>query len=122
MIDQVEQYDREELYSYEEAADVIGVVYSSFVDATRFGIFTIVKLPHDRRKYLLKSEVDPLAGTGKITAKSVRAKVRAVQRSAGVPDMTSSKEIISFFERKFSDLSKKVDDLSNHMGVRTGAH
>ena len=72
-------YSREELYDYQEAVSIIGCKYYAISDAARMNILTSVRLPHEMKKYVLKSEVDALAGLKRVTSKEARERLAAVR-------------------------------------------
>lgn len=109
----VPEYDIEELYTYEEAAKVAAVKYSAITEAVRFGVLTSTRLPdHPNRKFVLRSEIDALAGTGKVGSKEARAKVAEVRRNAiqaqsdkdynvdGTPDYISKNELVAILKEQ----------------------
>lgn len=84
MATRVTVYEREELYTYREAVSIIGVSVAAINEAARTGVVTRVRLPHSRELYILKDEVDALAGFGRVSSKEARAKIEQVRRERGM--------------------------------------
>lgn len=96
MEDTIRTYNRDELYTYKEAAQIICVSEGTIFDAARSDRLTRVKLPHDGHKYLLKVEVDAIAGKGKIMTREVKDILDAIQGKNKVRDFVAE-------ERSYGD-------------------
>lgn len=106
---EVSTYKREELYTYKEAADIIGVAPNSMYPAVSHGILTAVRLPHEKEKYLLKVEVDAIAGLGTVTSKLARSRVEKTRIAySGSLDDFSAEKIESMVRQAFSKDSSTV--------------
>ena len=66
MEDRNSTYSHDELYTYKEAAAIVGIVEDSIVGWCRLGWLRKVKLPNDNHKYVLRSEADALRGYGAV--------------------------------------------------------
>ncbi len=76
-------YNRDEVYTYREAAEVVGVRYDVIANASRLGILTSTRIAgNGALKFVLKSEVDAVAGTKEVTSKVAQAKINEVRRIA----------------------------------------
>ena len=83
VVTRVAKYTADELYNYDQAAEVIGVSRGALSLATSSGILTAVRMPHEIRKYVLRLEVDAVAGMGQVTSKEARAKIEMARRKSG---------------------------------------
>ncbi len=82
-------YNRSELYTYKEAAQIVGVSEGTIVDAARTDRLTRIKLPNDGHKYVLRVEIDAISGKGKIMTREVKAILDAIQGKDKVRDYVS---------------------------------
>jgi Helix-turn-helix domain len=85
----VVNYEREELYSLEEAAKIIDVSLHTIYQATHHGVFTAVRLPHDRSKYIPKFEVEAAAETKAALSRETKERIEAARKNR-VPNENSS--------------------------------
>lgn len=126
----VTTYERNELYTYKEASAVVGVSYDLIAVATRTGVLTKTSLPHGygNNKFVLKSEVDAIAGLKEVTSKKARALIEA-SRSKNAVDSGSldnhtpeyiDSVVNSILNTKYGGLEKKIDMLLRHFGVIGG--
>jgi hypothetical protein len=73
-------YKREDCYTLEEAAQIIGVVHGTMYRATSMGVLTTIRIKGEGQcLFLLKPEVEALRGSGEVSSKEARARVKAVQ-------------------------------------------
>ena len=76
-------YNRDEVYTYKEAADIVGVRYDVIANASRLGILTSTRIAgNGSLKFILKSEVDAVVGMKEVTSKAAQAKINEVRRTA----------------------------------------
>lgn len=109
LVNGITAFKRSELYTYDEAAAIIGVRYASICEAVRYGVLTSTRIPsHPNKKFVLKSEVNPIAGSRRVTSKKARMAVELErQRNAsqaqpvkefnldGTPDWISKTELVT---------------------------
>jgi len=113
MIMSVVNSDTKEMYyTYEEAASIVGASYARISDAVSKGTLTGVKLPHDSRKYVLKSEVDAIAGLGRVASKEAKTRIEAVRKNAAPRDYVAEE---FSYGAKAQLLVEKIDSLDHKM-------
>src|SRR5260370_15033073 len=86
MEESISTYNRSELYTYKEAAEVVGMTEGAILENARMGRLTKVKLPNDPHKYVLREEIDPIAGRGKIMTKEVKGILDGIQKGRRTRD------------------------------------
>ncbi len=76
-------YTIEDLYTPEEAMEIIGVGKDAIGKAVSTGILTSTHLkPYGNTKFLLRTEVDALAGLKQTTSREARARIAAVHNNS----------------------------------------
>src|SRR5258708_30848951 len=111
MATRVMVYGRDEVYTYREVADIVGVSIDAVFQAARTDVVTRVRLPHSREMYIVKDEVEALRGFGRITSKEARVKIEEVRRERGMTDEKQYNEDGTNNWVPSSELDKLVEEV-----------
>jgi hypothetical protein len=72
---------RDDLYNYNDAARIVGVAKGTIIDGVRTKRLTKVVFPGDPHAYVLKVEIDAIAGMGEVgLSKEAKARLAAVRK------------------------------------------
>jgi hypothetical protein len=86
------KYSRDELYTYDEAKEIIGVRWDAITRGVTAQVLTGIRLPHEQNKFLIKYEVEALRGFKQTTSKEARRLVEEA-RAAHNPNTNSQPEL-----------------------------
>lgn len=119
-IKMVPVYSIDELCTFQEAADAIGVRYDAISEAVRYGALTSTRLPdHPNKKFVLKLEVDALAGGGKVASKKARAIVEMARRKSGhsqdLPSTDTVRSVVTELDARIDRMESVLDQFNHQL-------
>jgi hypothetical protein len=87
--DSLSEYSIEELYTREETAERLNRGIGTVDRALSLGMFTKAYLDHSKKVYLLKSEVEHMAGYDEapLTSKKAQARMAAFRRQQDIDEI-----------------------------------